>query len=429
VTGSTGAAVSKPITGLEPNTTYHFRVSATGSGGTSHGLDQTFTTHAVAPSAATGSAGSITTGGATLNGTVNANNASSAVTFEYGTTTSYGSTVTADQSPATGTGSTTVSKIISGLEPNTTYHFRVSATSSGGTSHGLDQTFKTSAAAPSATTAAATSVTNTGATLNGTVIAYNASTSVTFEYGATTAYGSTVTAEQSPVTGTNSTSTSKVITGLAPNTTYHYRVVAVNAGGTAYGLDQSFTTPAETFYSLTILTGGTGGGKVQVSPDETSFKEGSTVTLTATANPGSVFAGWGGSASGAANPLSVTIDAGKTITATFTSLGEPNPPDFDEPPESVPTPGEDFYLEITVNDPDLGDAITITVVDIPDWMTFTSTGNGAGYLSGKVPRVPTRYTIELEARDSAGNKATLSYNFQAKWRLFMPIFFEGEPSF
>jgi hypothetical protein len=326
----------------------------------------------------------------------------------------------------TGSTGSAVSKVITGLAPNTTYHFRVSATSSGGTSHGPDQTFKTSAAAPSAATAAATSVTHTGATLNGTVNAHNASTTVTFEYGATTAYGSTVTADQSPVIGSSSIPTSKVITGLAPNTTYHYRVAAVNAGGTVYGLDQSFTTPAETFYSLTVLTGGTGSGKVQVSPDETSFKEGSTVTLTATANPGSVFAGWGGSASGAANPLSVTIDAGKTITATFTSLGEPNPPGFDEPPESVPTPGEDFYLEITVNDPDLGDAITITVVDIPDWMTFTPTGNGAGYLSGKVPPVPTRYVIELEARDSAGNKATLSYNFQAKWRLFMPIFFEGE---
>jgi hypothetical protein len=31
---------------------------------------------------------------------------------------------------------------------------------------------------------------------------------------------------------------------LAPGTTYHYRIAATNADGTAYGADQSFTTPS-----------------------------------------------------------------------------------------------------------------------------------------------------------------------------------------
>lgn len=54
-----------------------------------------------------------------LNGTINANNASTAVTFQYGLTTDYGTNVTASQSPLTGTSDTPVSYAISGLTANT----------------------------------------------------------------------------------------------------------------------------------------------------------------------------------------------------------------------------------------------------------------------------------------------------------------------
>ncbi len=95
---------------------------------------------------------------------------------------------------------------------------------------------------PSATTSAATSITSSGAVLNGTVNASGFSTTVTFEYGLDTSYGSTDTATQSPVTGTTDTAVSKAITGLTANTLYHYRVVAVNGQGTTDGGDQTFTT-------------------------------------------------------------------------------------------------------------------------------------------------------------------------------------------
>ena len=96
--------------------------------------------------------------------------------------------------------------------------------------------------APSATTGAATAVGTSSATLNGTVNANGSSTTVTFEYGLTTAYGTTVTADQSPVTGSTSTAVSKTISGLTPNTKYHYRAVATNANGTTNGADMTFTT-------------------------------------------------------------------------------------------------------------------------------------------------------------------------------------------
>ncbi len=105
---------------------------------------------ATAPAAITGSASSITSTGATLGGSVNANNISTTVTFQYGTTAGYGSSETAAQSPVTGTSNTTVNTTLSGLTQSTTYHFRVKAVNSKGTTYGNDMTFTTAAApAPS----------------------------------------------------------------------------------------------------------------------------------------------------------------------------------------------------------------------------------------------------------------------------------------
>ncbi len=195
------------------------------------------------PTATTNAATSLTSAGATLNGSINANNASTAVTFQYGLTTSYGTTVTAVQSPVTGGTATPVSKAITGLAAGTTYHYRVVGVNSEGTTNGGDMSFTTLVPKPAATTNAATSISSTGATLNGSINAKNGSTTVTFEYGLTTSYGTTVTADQSPVTGSTATPVSKAITGLAAGVTYHYRVVGVNAGGTTNGGDKSFTTP------------------------------------------------------------------------------------------------------------------------------------------------------------------------------------------
>lgn len=243
VTGSTDTAVSRAITGLTNGVTYHYRVVATNTGGTTYGADITFTTGAIAPTATTNAASGIGTTSATLNGTVNANNSSTTVTFEYGETTAYGRTATADQSPVTGSTNTAVNAAVSALLPNTTYHYRVVAVNAGGTAYGADMTF-TTLAAPTVLTTPASSVTTTGATLNGTVNANGSSTTVTFEYGTATSYGTTVTADQSPVTGTIVTAMSKAITGLTPNTTYHYRVVGQNANGTSYGADMTFYTSA-----------------------------------------------------------------------------------------------------------------------------------------------------------------------------------------
>lgn len=99
---------------------------------------------------------------------------------------------------------------------------------------------------PFVTTGSASAVTSTGATLNAFVNANTFATTATFEYGLTTSYGSTVAAVSSPVNGTIDTSTTAVISGLTPDTTYHFRIVGENINGSDTGEDQTFTTSVST---------------------------------------------------------------------------------------------------------------------------------------------------------------------------------------
>jgi|GEM_PF-2004805 len=112
-------------------------------------------------------------------------------------------------------------------------------------------------AAPTVTTNAATSVTPTGAVLNGSVNANGASTAVTFNYGPTNTYGFSITAAQSPVTGSSATPVSAALSGLVPGATYHYQAVGVNSGGTTPGADQTFTVGTGVDYDFETIASST----------------------------------------------------------------------------------------------------------------------------------------------------------------------------
>jgi hypothetical protein len=79
--------------------------------------------------------------GATLNGTVDQNGAATTYKFEYGKTKLYGKSTPVTS--VTGIGAIPVSNLVVGLEPMTTYHFRVSATNSSGTTVSEDMLFET----------------------------------------------------------------------------------------------------------------------------------------------------------------------------------------------------------------------------------------------------------------------------------------------
>jgi len=246
LSGTTSQSISASLSGLPCNTLYHFRAKGTNSGGTNYGADMTFTTSAcsvTAPTVTTNAASSVSQTGSTVNGTVNPNGASTTTSFDYGTTTSYGSTAAAQT--LSGTTSQSISASLSGLPCNTLYHFRAKGTNSGGTNYGSDMTFTTSACsvtAPTVTTNAASSVSQTGSTVNGTVNPNGASTTASFDYGTTTSYGSTASAQT--LSGTTSQAISASLSGLSCNTLYHFRAKGTNSGGTNYGADMTFTTSA-----------------------------------------------------------------------------------------------------------------------------------------------------------------------------------------
>jgi hypothetical protein len=113
----------------------------------------------------------------------------------------------------------------------------------GGTSSGSELPF-TTLKLPTVTTNAATGVSASGATLNGTVNANSLSTTVEFKYGTISGgpYGTTVAGTPSPVARSSDTAVSAVLTGLNPKTSYCYVVVGTNGGGTVQGSEVCFTT-------------------------------------------------------------------------------------------------------------------------------------------------------------------------------------------
>jgi uncharacterized repeat protein (TIGR02543 family) len=94
-----------------------------------------------------------------------------------------------------------------------------------------------------------------------------------------------------------------------------------NGGEASHTWNVTVNAPPQ--YTLTVNTVGTGSGSVTLDPPGGTYDEGTIVTLTASADAGSTFEGWSGAASGTANPVTVTMDGDKTVTATFDLIPPP----------------------------------------------------------------------------------------------------------
>jgi hypothetical protein len=134
-----------------------------------------------------------------------------------------------------------------------------------------------SAATPAVLTGSATSVSNTKATLNGTVRAGGQPTSYAFQYGLSSAY-TTQTPAHSAGSGFVNLKVKATITRLLPGTRYHFRIVAVNASGVAVGADHTFKTtghpPPGVVTGPALNVGGHGGlltGSVSPSGLSTTY--------------------------------------------------------------------------------------------------------------------------------------------------------------
>jgi phospholipase C len=218
------------LTGLDALTTYHFRLVAQNAAGTTFGNDVVFTTTG-APTITHRPATNITPTQADLSIDYNPQNSPSTYHLEWGTTLNYG-----NQSAETNGGWTdpATTLTITGLNPDTRYHWRLVATNAAGTVFGPDNVFA-SAGPPTAATTAASAIAASSATVNGWVDPYHAATVYWFQYSRTAHQLTSTTPQVAVGAGATRINVSATLTGLTPGQAYRYRIVAQNQYGTVNG--------------------------------------------------------------------------------------------------------------------------------------------------------------------------------------------------
>ena len=277
-TGGTPASISGPYDGNP--ILGHFGVDTTNHvvwAVLNHGGQLTVLKLTSAPLAAVGTATNIGTNLATFNGMVNALGYDTSVTFQYGTD---GNTfpISAIAAPATVSGSALapVATTVIGLNKGVTYYCRIVATNAAGTTVSGVSSF-TTLTDPAAVATQPSAVTSNGATLNGTVNALGAATSVYFEYGTDGInFPNSIGATPATVTGSVSTPVSVSLVSLSQSTSYYYRIRATSAGGVGVSNAVSLT--------LDVLSGFT-----QVFPAAAPDAQG---FLFVNLTPSGILSGW-----------------------------------------------------------------------------------------------------------------------------------------
>jgi hypothetical protein len=200
--------------------------------------------------------------GATLKAKIDPGNLDTTYRFEYGfcpaSAPCTGSPYTTsapvpDGDIGNGSSPVVVAQELTGLHPGTTYHYRVVAVNADGETVGAEQAFETPPLQPPVVaTGQAQNVAQNSVTLAGTVETEGFQTEYEFDIGTDTGYGTRIFGNAGAEPGAQTFTVP--LQGLAPGTTYHYRLAATNTFGTTYGADQTFTTPIYPTATLTAPT-------------------------------------------------------------------------------------------------------------------------------------------------------------------------------
>ena len=320
------------LTGLTPTTTYYYHAYATNAGGTSYGAQQSFTT--ATPGL---SAGALTAFGSVCLNTVAGPN-SFTITGANLTTadvnvgplagftfsTASGGTYTASLS-LTQPGGPYSQQVFVRFTPTAvqSYNGNIPVTGGGATAINVAASGAGINTAPSVTSGAASAITQTTATVAGTIpsIGCSAVTAYGIEYSTTNGFpnGTGTQVGSTNLAGGNFTS---ALAGLIPSTTYYYKAYATNAGGTSYGVQLSFTTsvPVLTATPLTAF----GSNCINTTAGPNTFTITSNAVLAANINVGPL-TGYSFSTTAAGTytaSLSLTHPAGaynQTIYVKFTA--------------------------------------------------------------------------------------------------------------
>jgi uncharacterized repeat protein (TIGR02543 family) len=195
-------------------------------------------------------------------------------------------------------------------------------------------------------------------------------TSFTLKQGAN-AVGGTVTTVGSVASFTPTSA-------LSPATVYTAKITmaAKNMDGSAIAKDTTWTFTTLNVYTLNVTAN---NGTVTKNPNLVSYNSGANVVLTATPLAGYTFSSWSGDATGITNPLTVTMNGSKIITANFT-LNSSN-----------------FTLNVT--------AINGSVIRNPNQLTYT---NGTNVILTPVPNAG--YIFNSWSGDASGALSPVTIN-------------------
>ena len=246
--GSGLGTFSSAITGLTANTVYNVRAYATNGIGTSYGGNTPFTTLPLAPTATAQTLVTPTSFQANWTAPTQGS-APVTYTLEVSELSDFSSTV------AIVNGLIGSNNVVS-VNPTTTYYYRVrmvNATGPGAYSNIIGPFTTPAPSGPVVITNPALDVTNNGAQLFGSIDPNGATVNAFFDYGTTLAYGTSLAASPSSLSGTGAQDISLTIGGLQPNTLYNFRARA-NAG--VNGNNLTFVTLANTPAAITYGTPG-----------------------------------------------------------------------------------------------------------------------------------------------------------------------------
>jgi hypothetical protein len=252
--GGAEEKVAAALEGLHAGTRYFYRLVAEDEDGTGHGAIREFQTPPAVEGVSTGPVQSLEPQSVTLTGSLVPGGVGAHYRFQWGTTRQYGRETPLPPGTDAGSGleALSASSPISGLEANSTYHYRILAENQFGVTYGQDQSFRTPGP-PRVESEPASGIGHQEATVHAQINPDGRATSYHVQYGETTSYGSE-TSGSSIGSGSEPVAASVTVTELKLGVTYHYRLVAENDAGITDGPDEILTTLAPATIDQTYAT-------------------------------------------------------------------------------------------------------------------------------------------------------------------------------
>jgi hypothetical protein len=137
------------------------------------------------------------------------------------------------------------------------------------------------------------------------------------------------------------------------------------------------SAPQQTQYTVSAVASPFAGGSVAVSPSQTQFASGTSVSLTATAAAGYQFSAWQRDLTGSINPSAVVTDTNKTVTAVFTATQQ-QPGQYTLSVFTFPQDGGSVVMSPNQTEHSSGTTVTLTASASPGYRFLQWAGDAYG---------------------------------------------------